>query len=138
MGKPEVCPGWLRGRPLRGADRRGRWPSRARWFPHGAGRGRQSALGSAALRRRGSTRHVVGPPRCRLPALEAPHLGGADAPDRLQRQAFEEIILQYNKLLEKSDLYSVLAHKLQAEKHDVPNRHEIRYRKTDGLCPSAV
>ncbi|KAM9249365.1 autophagy-related protein 16-1 isoform 1-T1 [Dugong dugon] len=45
--------------------------------------------------------------------------------DRLQRQAFEEIILQYNKLLEKSDLHSVLAHKLQAEKHDMPNRHEI-------------
>lgn len=45
--------------------------------------------------------------------------------DRLQRQAFEEIILQYNKLLEKSDLHSVLAQKLQAEKHDTPNRHEI-------------
>ncbi|XP_032713411.1 autophagy-related protein 16-1 isoform X3 [Lontra canadensis] len=45
--------------------------------------------------------------------------------DRLQRQSFEEIILQYNKLLEKSDLHSVLAHKLQAEKHDIPNRHEI-------------
>uniref|UniRef100_A0A384C2C0 Autophagy related 16 like 1 n=1 Tax=Ursus maritimus TaxID=29073 RepID=A0A384C2C0_URSMA len=30
-----------------------------------------------------------------------------------------------NKLLEKSDLHSVLAHKLQAEKHDIPNRHEI-------------
>ncbi|XP_055977862.1 autophagy-related protein 16-1 isoform X1 [Sorex fumeus] len=44
--------------------------------------------------------------------------------DRLQRQAFEEIILQYNKLLEKSDLHSVLAHKLQADKHDLPNRHE--------------
>ncbi|XP_075385412.1 autophagy-related protein 16-1 isoform X2 [Tenrec ecaudatus] len=45
--------------------------------------------------------------------------------DRLQRQAFEEIILQYNKLLEKSDLHSVLVHKLQGEKHDVvPNRHE--------------
>uniref|UniRef100_A0A8C0C731 Autophagy related 16 like 1 n=1 Tax=Balaenoptera musculus TaxID=9771 RepID=A0A8C0C731_BALMU len=49
--------------------------------------------------------------------------------DRLQRQAFEEIILQYNKLLEKSDLHSVLAHKLQAEKHDMPNRHEIRRRQ---------
>ncbi|PNI70258.1 ATG16L1 isoform 4 [Pan troglodytes] len=49
--------------------------------------------------------------------------------DRLQRQAFEEIILQYNKLLEKSDLHSVLAQKLQAEKHDVPNRHEIRRRQ---------
>ncbi|XP_019595323.1 autophagy-related protein 16-1 isoform X2 [Rhinolophus sinicus] len=45
--------------------------------------------------------------------------------DRLQRQAFEEIILQYNKLLEKSDLHSVLAQKLQAEKPDIPNRHEI-------------
>ncbi|XP_054977820.1 autophagy-related protein 16-1 isoform X3 [Sorex araneus] len=44
--------------------------------------------------------------------------------DRLQRQAFEEIILQYNKLLEKSDLHSVLAHKLQADKHDLPNRHD--------------
>ncbi|XP_004674243.1 PREDICTED: autophagy-related protein 16-1 isoform X2 [Condylura cristata] len=44
--------------------------------------------------------------------------------DRLQRQTFEEIILQYNKLLEKSDLHSVLAHKLQAEKHDLPHRHE--------------
>ncbi|KAM5327243.1 autophagy-related protein 16-1 isoform 2-T2 [Glossophaga mutica] len=45
--------------------------------------------------------------------------------DRLQRQAFEEIILQYNKLLEKSDLHSVLAQKLQAEKPDIPTRHEI-------------
>ncbi|XP_038608162.1 autophagy-related protein 16-1 isoform X8 [Tachyglossus aculeatus] len=45
--------------------------------------------------------------------------------DRLQRQAFEEIILQYNKLLEKSDLQSVLAGKLQAEKYDVQSKHEI-------------
>ncbi|XP_070278538.1 autophagy-related protein 16-1 isoform X1 [Myotis yumanensis] len=45
--------------------------------------------------------------------------------DRLQRQAFEEIILQYNKLLEKSDFHSVLTQKLQAEKPDIPNRHEI-------------
>ncbi|XP_058521105.1 autophagy-related protein 16-1 isoform X2 [Ochotona princeps] len=45
--------------------------------------------------------------------------------DRLQRQTFEEIIVQYSKLLEKSDLHSVLAQKLQAEKHDIPNRHEI-------------
>nr|KAF6352934.1 autophagy related 16 like 1 [Pipistrellus kuhlii] len=49
--------------------------------------------------------------------------------DRLQRQAFEEIILQYNKLLEKSDLHSVLTQKLQAEKPDIPNRHEIRRRQ---------
>ncbi|XP_064373078.1 autophagy-related protein 16-1 isoform X6 [Dromaius novaehollandiae] len=45
--------------------------------------------------------------------------------DRLQRQAFEEIILQYNKLLEKSDLHAVLADKLQAEKYDMQSRHEI-------------
>ncbi|XP_027734174.1 autophagy-related protein 16-1 isoform X6 [Empidonax traillii] len=45
--------------------------------------------------------------------------------DRLQRQAFEEIIVQYNKLLEKSDLHAVLADKLQAEKYDIQNRHEI-------------
>ena len=39
--------------------------------------------------------------------------------------------------LKKSDLHSVLAHKLQAEKHDVPNRHEIRYLETIlcYLCP---
>ncbi|XP_043857992.1 autophagy-related protein 16-1 isoform X4 [Dromiciops gliroides] len=45
--------------------------------------------------------------------------------DRLQRQAFEEIIAQYNKLLEKSDLQSVLADKLQTEKYDLQSRHEI-------------
>uniref|UniRef100_A0A7M4EPN6 Autophagy related 16 like 1 n=1 Tax=Crocodylus porosus TaxID=8502 RepID=A0A7M4EPN6_CROPO len=45
--------------------------------------------------------------------------------DRLQRQAFEEIILQYNKLLEKSDLHAVVADKLQAEKHELQSRHEI-------------
>ncbi|XP_020643052.3 autophagy-related protein 16-1 isoform X1 [Pogona vitticeps] len=45
--------------------------------------------------------------------------------DRLQRQAFEEIILQYNKLLEKSDFHTVLADKLQVEKYDLPSRHEI-------------
>ncbi|XP_036853641.1 autophagy-related protein 16-1 isoform X7 [Manis javanica] len=58
--------------------------------------------------------------------------------DRLQRQAFEEIILQYNKLLEKSDLHSVLAHKLQAEKHDIPNRHEIRLLVIIFLYPLSV
>ncbi|XP_071999370.1 autophagy-related protein 16-1 isoform X3 [Engystomops pustulosus] len=44
--------------------------------------------------------------------------------DREQRHAFEELILQYNRLLEKSDLQSVLAEKLQAEKYD-QNRHDI-------------
>lgn len=38
------------------------------------------------------------------------------------------------KLLEKSDLHSVLAQKLQAEKHDIPNRHEIRYSETNLCC----
>ncbi|KAM6122464.1 autophagy-related protein 16-1 isoform 4-T4 [Pterocles gutturalis] len=45
--------------------------------------------------------------------------------DRLQWQAFEEIIGQYNKLLEKSDLHAVLADKLQAEKYEMQSRHEI-------------
>ncbi|XP_068136798.1 autophagy-related protein 16-1 isoform X3 [Hyperolius riggenbachi] len=44
--------------------------------------------------------------------------------DREQRQAFEELILQYNRLLEKSDLQSVLAEKLQAEKYDLQSRHD--------------
>ncbi|XP_040283824.1 autophagy-related protein 16-1 isoform X2 [Bufo bufo] len=44
--------------------------------------------------------------------------------DREQRQAFEELILQYNKLLEKSDFQSVLADKLQTEKYD-QSRHDI-------------
>ncbi|XP_053930656.1 autophagy-related protein 16-1 isoform X7 [Cuculus canorus] len=45
--------------------------------------------------------------------------------DRVQRQPFEEMIAQYNKLLEKSDLHAVLADKLQAEKYDMQSRHEI-------------
>ncbi|XP_039618610.1 autophagy-related protein 16-1 isoform X1 [Polypterus senegalus] len=45
--------------------------------------------------------------------------------DRLQRQAFEEIIQQYNRLLEKSDLQAVLSERLQAEKFDSQNRHDI-------------
>ncbi|MEE6509352.1 hypothetical protein FKM82_025721 [Ascaphus truei] len=45
--------------------------------------------------------------------------------DREQRQAFEELILQYNRLLEKSDFQSVLADKLQAEKYDQQSRHDI-------------
>ncbi|XP_053315896.1 autophagy-related protein 16-1 isoform X4 [Spea bombifrons] len=45
--------------------------------------------------------------------------------DREQRQAFEELIQQYNRLLEKSDLQSVLADKLQSEKYDQQSRHDI-------------
>lgn len=32
-----------------------------------------------------------------------------------------------NRLLEKSDLHSVFADKLQVEKYDLPGRHETRY-----------
>ncbi|XP_064418482.1 autophagy-related protein 16-1 isoform X2 [Latimeria chalumnae] len=45
--------------------------------------------------------------------------------DRIQRLAFEELIQQYNRLLEKSDLQSVLAEKLQVDKYDVQNRHDV-------------
>ncbi|XP_028586542.1 autophagy-related protein 16-1 isoform X4 [Podarcis muralis] len=60
-----------------------------------------------------------------LPAWKRHILDELRRRDRLQRQAFEEIILQYNKLLEKSDFHSVLADKLQVEKYDLPSRHEI-------------
>uniref|UniRef100_A0A8C5MBG6 APG16-like 1 n=1 Tax=Leptobrachium leishanense TaxID=445787 RepID=A0A8C5MBG6_9ANUR len=45
--------------------------------------------------------------------------------DREQRQAFEELIQQYNRLLEKSDFQSVLADKLQSEKYEQQSRHDI-------------
>ncbi|XP_028274756.1 autophagy-related protein 16-1 isoform X2 [Parambassis ranga] len=44
--------------------------------------------------------------------------------DRVQRQAFEEIVHQYNRLLEKSDLQAVLSERYQAEKYDVQRGHE--------------
>ncbi|XP_067851641.1 autophagy-related protein 16-1-like isoform X2 [Heptranchias perlo] len=45
--------------------------------------------------------------------------------DRLQRQAFEELIQAYNKLLEKSDLQTVLAERFQGEKYELHNRHDV-------------
>ncbi|XP_006637931.1 autophagy-related protein 16-1 isoform X2 [Lepisosteus oculatus] len=45
--------------------------------------------------------------------------------DRVQRQAFEEIIQQYNRLLEKADLQAVLAERRQTEKYDIQNRHDL-------------
>ncbi|XP_036409533.1 autophagy-related protein 16-1-like isoform X2 [Megalops cyprinoides] len=45
--------------------------------------------------------------------------------DRVQRQAFEEIIHQYNRLLEKSDLQAVLSERLQTDKFDHQNRHDL-------------
>ncbi|XP_041733125.1 autophagy-related protein 16-1 isoform X2 [Coregonus clupeaformis] len=44
--------------------------------------------------------------------------------DRVQRQAFEEIIHQYNRLLEKSDLQAVLSERYQLDKYDFQNRHD--------------
>lgn len=44
--------------------------------------------------------------------------------DRLQRHAFEEIVHQYNRLLEKSDLQAVLSERYQADKYDVQRGHE--------------
>ncbi|KAM9317428.1 autophagy-related protein 16-1 [Gastrophryne carolinensis] len=57
--------------------------------------------------------------------------------DREQRHAFEELILQYNRLLEKSDLQSVLAEKLQAEKFDSQGRHDLS-PGPDGMRHEAV
>ncbi|XP_026227791.1 autophagy-related protein 16-1 isoform X4 [Anabas testudineus] len=45
--------------------------------------------------------------------------------DRVQRQSFEEIIHQYHRLLEKSDLQTVLSERYQAEKYDVQRGHEL-------------
>ncbi|KAJ8270834.1 hypothetical protein GJAV_G00119800 [Gymnothorax javanicus] len=45
--------------------------------------------------------------------------------DRLQRHTFEEIIHQYNRLLEKSDLQAVLSERLHTDKFDHQNRHDL-------------
>ncbi|XP_007902496.1 autophagy-related protein 16-1 isoform X1 [Callorhinchus milii] len=45
--------------------------------------------------------------------------------DRVQRQGFEDLIQAYNKLLEKSDLQTVLAERFQGDKYDLHNRHDI-------------
>uniref|UniRef100_A0A3B3Y957 APG16-like 1 n=1 Tax=Poecilia mexicana TaxID=48701 RepID=A0A3B3Y957_9TELE len=44
--------------------------------------------------------------------------------DRVQRHTFEEIVQQYNRLLEKSDLQAVLTERYQIEKYDVQRGHE--------------
>ncbi|KAL6104870.1 atg16l1 [Pungitius sinensis] len=46
------------------------------------------------------------------------------ARDRVQRQSFEEIVLQYNRLLEKSDLQTVLSERYQPDKYDVQRGHD--------------
>lgn len=45
--------------------------------------------------------------------------------DRVQSQAFEEIIHQYNRLLEKSDFQVVFSERLQTEKYEQQNRHDL-------------
>ncbi|XP_016887510.1 autophagy-related protein 16-1 isoform X2 [Cynoglossus semilaevis] len=44
--------------------------------------------------------------------------------DRVQRHAFEEIIHQYHRLLEKSDLQAVLTERYQGDKYDVQRGHD--------------
>ncbi|XP_072247913.1 autophagy-related protein 16-1 isoform X2 [Leuresthes tenuis] len=44
--------------------------------------------------------------------------------DRVQRHTFEEIVQQYNRLLEKSDLQAVLSERYQTDKYDVQRGHE--------------
>ncbi|XP_075906115.1 autophagy-related protein 16-1 isoform X2 [Nelusetta ayraudi] len=45
--------------------------------------------------------------------------------DRVQRQAFEEIVHQYNRLLEKSDLQAVLSERYQTDKYEVQRAHDL-------------
>ncbi|XP_072318164.1 autophagy-related protein 16-1 isoform X2 [Eucyclogobius newberryi] len=44
--------------------------------------------------------------------------------DRVQRHAFEEIIHQYTRLLEKSDLQTVLSERYQTDKYESPRPHD--------------
>lgn len=44
--------------------------------------------------------------------------------DRVQRHGFEEIIHQYNRLLEKADLQAVLSERYQTDKYDVQRPHD--------------
>uniref|UniRef100_A0AAY4DCM0 APG16-like 1 n=1 Tax=Denticeps clupeoides TaxID=299321 RepID=A0AAY4DCM0_9TELE len=54
--------------------------------------------------------------------------------DRVQRQAFEEIIHQYNRLLEKSDLQTIVTEKLQTEKYDPQGRHDLSPGSDSSRC----
>ncbi|XP_055022572.1 autophagy-related protein 16-1 isoform X2 [Boleophthalmus pectinirostris] len=44
--------------------------------------------------------------------------------DRVQRHAFEELVHQYNRLLEKADLQAVLSERYQTDKYDAPRLHD--------------
>ncbi|XP_077397389.1 autophagy-related protein 16-1 isoform X2 [Festucalex cinctus] len=52
--------------------------------------------------------------------------------DRLQRHGFEEIVHQYNRLLEKSDLQAVLSERYQADKYEVTRGHDATTAAADG------
>ncbi|GAA6074136.1 autophagy-related protein 16-1 isoform X1 [Tachysurus ichikawai] len=54
--------------------------------------------------------------------------------DRVQRHAFEEIIHQYNRLLEKSDLQVVLSERLQPDKYELQNRHDLSPGAESSRC----
>ncbi|KAG8445416.1 hypothetical protein GDO86_010265 [Hymenochirus boettgeri] len=69
---------------------------------------------------------------CRFPSWKLHISRELKRRDREQRHVFEELILQYNRLLEKSDLQSVLAEKLQAEKYEQQSRHDVS-PGTDGM-----
>ncbi|XP_057206752.1 autophagy-related protein 16-1 isoform X1 [Triplophysa rosa] len=56
--------------------------------------------------------------------------------DRVQRQAFEEIIHQYNRLLERSDLQAVFSERLQTDKYEQQNRHDLSPGVDGGRCDS--
>ncbi|XP_051934100.1 autophagy-related protein 16-1 isoform X3 [Hippocampus zosterae] len=54
--------------------------------------------------------------------------------DRLQRHGFEEIVHQYNRLLEKSELRAVLSERYQADKYEVARGHEATAAGSDALA----
>lgn len=54
--------------------------------------------------------------------------------DRVQRQSFEEIIHQYNRLLEKADLRSVLSERLHTDKYDQHNRRDLSPGAESNRC----
>lgn len=56
--------------------------------------------------------------------------------DRVQRQAFEELIYQYNKLLEKSDLQVVFSERLQSEKYEIQNKSDLSPGADSSRCES--
>uniref|UniRef100_A0A3B3ZMA0 Autophagy-related protein 16 domain-containing protein n=1 Tax=Periophthalmus magnuspinnatus TaxID=409849 RepID=A0A3B3ZMA0_9GOBI len=69
---------------------------------------------------------VVGPCRAAFPRwfFNRHVLEQLKLRDRVQRHAFEEIVHQYNRLLEKADLQAVLSERYQSDKYDAPRPHD--------------